>query len=177
MTVTLTTKEGFGGKLYAYNNLRGCQSRGLGRTETSLRFFYEEDEASVPRREQCGVKTEEKGIFSNTVVIQNHPVIQQKGDRAIKLYCYFETGEKTVTNSYNVLADTIPELPPFEVNIVIFGTSIHVINFLNKVMYFVPNRHLIFISFKGGTSTTGNTNIYCQWYSTNTFCCIENYRC
>ena len=108
MTVTLTTKEGFEGVLYSYTNVKGCRSKGIRRTETSLRFFYEEEEAAVPRNERCGVTKEEKGIFSNTVVIQNHPIIQQKGDRAIKIYCYFETGEKTISNSYNVLADTIP---------------------------------------------------------------------
>ncbi len=26
----------------------------------------------------------------------------QKGDRAIKLYCFFEVGDKTVTNGYDV---------------------------------------------------------------------------
>lgn len=111
MTVTLTTKEGFEGVLYSYSNVKGCRSRGLERTETDLRFFYEEEEAAVPRSERCGVVKEEKGIFSATVVIQNHPIIQQKGDRAIKIYCYFETGEKTISNSYNVLADTIPPGP------------------------------------------------------------------
>ena len=120
MTVTLTTKEGFEGVLYSYSNVKRCRSRGLQRTETALRFFYEEDEAAVPKNEQCGVVKEEKGIFSATVVIQNHPIIQQKGDRAIKIYCYFETGEKTISNSYNVLADTIPPgptPPPVDVSI------------------------------------------------------------
>ena len=111
MTVTLTTKEGFEGVLYSYSNVKRCRSRGLQRTETALRFFYEEEEAAIPKNEQCGVVKEEKGIFSATVVIQNHPIIQQKGDRAIKIYCYFETGEKTISNSYNVLADTIPPGP------------------------------------------------------------------
>lgn len=107
MTVTLTTDEGFGGKLYAFKNPRGCQARGTGRTETALTFLYEEEEQDEAYA-RCGVEREADGIFSNTVVIQNHPIIQQKGDRAIKIYCYFETGEKTVTNSYDVLADTIP---------------------------------------------------------------------
>ena len=31
----------------------------------------------------------------------------QKGDRAIKLYCFFEVGDKTVTNGYDVIAETI----------------------------------------------------------------------
>ncbi len=55
----------------------------------------------------CGVERESEGVFSNTIVVQHHPVIQQKGDRAIKLYCFFEVGDKTVTNGYDVIADTI----------------------------------------------------------------------
>jgi hypothetical protein len=31
----------------------------------------------------------------------------QKGDRAIKIYCFFEVGDKTVTNGYDVIAETI----------------------------------------------------------------------
>ena len=124
MTVTLSTKEGFEGVLYSYSNVKGCRSRGLQRTETALRFFYEEEEEAIPRNERCGVVKEEKGIFSSTVVIQNHPIIQQKGDRAIKIYCYFETGEKTISNSYNVLADTIPPgptPPPTDVRYFLFS--------------------------------------------------------
>ena len=81
MTVTLTTDEGFQGKLFAYKNPRGCQARGTGRTETSLTFLYEEEEEDQLIQQRCGVEREADGVFSNTVVIQNHPIIQQKGDR------------------------------------------------------------------------------------------------
>jgi len=101
MTVTLNTLEGFVGKMFAAKNSRECKTKGTGRTETQLTFLYEDPE------KDCGVKREERGVFSNTIVIQNHPIIQQKGDRAIKLYCFFEAGEKTVTNSYDIIADTI----------------------------------------------------------------------
>ena len=57
--------------------------------------------------DRCGVAREERGVYSNTIVIQHHPIIQQKGDRAIKLYCFFEAGEKTVSNTYNVISDTV----------------------------------------------------------------------
>merc|ERR1712223_677419 len=101
MTVTLNTVDGFRGKMFAVKNPRGCSTKGSGTTETRLTFNYNDTE------KQCGVQREERGVFSNTIVIQNHPIIQQKGDRAIKLYCFFEAGEKTVTNSYDVIADTI----------------------------------------------------------------------
>ena len=120
MTVTLNTVDGFVGKMFAVKNPRGCFTKGTKKTETRLTFLYEDPE------NDCGVKRylsiitwkigisyvhlnfrEERGVFSNTIVIQNHPIIQQKGDRAIKLYCFFEAGEKTVTNSYDVIADTI----------------------------------------------------------------------
>ena len=101
MTVTLNTVDGFRGKMFAVKNPRGCSTKGSGTTETRLTFNYQDPER------QCGVQREERGVYSNTIVIQNHPIIQQKGDRAIKLYCFFEAGEKTVTNSYDVIADTV----------------------------------------------------------------------
>ena len=100
MTVTLATEDPFRGKLFAYKNPRTCATKGRGDTETSLTFAYEGDE------DKCGVVLEEKGVFSNTIVVQHHPIIQQKGDRAIKLYCFFEVaGDKVVTNSYDVISE------------------------------------------------------------------------
>ena len=101
MTVTLNTIDGFKGKMFAVKNPRECLTKGTGRTETRLTFLYEEPD------NRCGVEREERGVYSNTIIIQQHPIIQQRGDRAIKLYCFFEAGEKTVTNSYDVIADTI----------------------------------------------------------------------
>ncbi len=99
MTVTLNTEEPFEGKMFAHSSPRGCVVRGDGARETSLTFAYEEEV------DRCGVKLEEKGVFSNTIVIQHHPIIQQKGDRAIKLFCFFEVaGDKVVTNSYDIVA-------------------------------------------------------------------------
>jgi hypothetical protein len=104
MTVTLNTEEPFGGRLFAQKSTspRQCESRGNGRSETSLTFLFEDEAAA-----RCGVERKEEGVYSNTVVVQHHPVIQRKGDRAVQLFCFFETGDKLVTNSYDVLADTI----------------------------------------------------------------------
>ena len=46
-------------------------------------------------------------MLSAVVVVQHHPVLQRKGDKAVQLYCYFTTRDKLVTNSYDVLADTV----------------------------------------------------------------------
>ncbi len=91
-------------QIFALSNPRGCFVRGGGDTRTSLSFPYEEEGDGAER--ECGVRLEEKGVFSNTIVIQHHPVIQQKGDRAIKLFCFFEVaGDKVVTNSYDILSE------------------------------------------------------------------------
>ena len=71
----------------------------INRTETSLTFSF--DQAS---RSRCGVVREEDGVLSAVVVVQPHTVIQRKGDKAVQILCYFETGEKVVTNSYDVVA-------------------------------------------------------------------------
>ena len=100
MTVTLNTEEPFTGRLFAQSGARDCETRGAARTETQLSFFFEEAAAA-----RSGVEREERGVYSNVVVVQHHPVIQRKGDRAVQLFCYFETGDKVVTNSYDVLAE------------------------------------------------------------------------
>ena len=38
------------------------------------------------------------------VVVQHHPVLQRKGDKAVQLFCFFAAQDKVVTNSYDVLA-------------------------------------------------------------------------
>jgi len=102
MTITLNTAEPFTGRLFAQSAGRECQTRGAARTDTELTIFFEEEDAA-----RCGLEREERGAYSMVVVVQHHPVIQRRGDRAVQLYCYFDTGLKVVTNGYDVLADTI----------------------------------------------------------------------
>ena len=100
MTVTLTTDEPFTGRIYSQPAPRACEARGTSLTETSLTFQFDADSIS-----RCGVTREDKGVYGNVIVIQHHPVIQRKGDRAIQLYCFFETGEKIVTDKYDVVTE------------------------------------------------------------------------
>eukprot|EP00090_Calanus_glacialis_P030487 TRINITY_DN4919_c0_g1_i2.p1 TRINITY_DN4919_c0_g1~~TRINITY_DN4919_c0_g1_i2.p1 ORF type:complete len:480 (-),score=142.94 TRINITY_DN4919_c0_g1_i2:269-1708(-) len=102
MTVTLNTGEPFTGRLFSQSAGRECQTRGTARTATVLTFSFEDEEA-----ERCGMERIEGGAYSMVVVVQHHPVIQRSGDRAVQLFCYFDTGVKVVTNGYDVLADTI----------------------------------------------------------------------
>lgn len=100
MTITLNTEEAFTGKLFAFRNPKQCSIKGTGTTQTALTFEYEDP------NQRCGTEREAEGVFTNTIVVQHHPIIQQKGDRAIKLYCFFEiAGDKVVTNSYDVIAE------------------------------------------------------------------------
>ena len=68
MTVTLNTVDAFDGKLFAAKNPRGCFIRGTGRKETRLTFLYEDPE------NRCGVQREERGVFSNTIVVHTIPI-------------------------------------------------------------------------------------------------------
>jgi hypothetical protein len=102
MTITLNTNEPFTGRLFAQSSGRECQTRGAARTATELTISFEDEAAA-----RCGLERLEEGAYSMVVVVQHHPVIQRVGDRAVQLYCYFDTGLKVVTNGYDVLADTI----------------------------------------------------------------------
>ena len=50
-------------------------------------------------------KIKESGVVSAVVVVQHHPVIQRKGDKAIQLLCYFEATDKVVTNGYDIITE------------------------------------------------------------------------
>ena len=69
--------------------------------DLNFRIQYEDPE------EDCGVeRAETEGAYTTTVVVQHHPIIQQKGDRAIRLYCYFDIDQdKVVTNSYDIISE------------------------------------------------------------------------
>ena len=111
MTVTLKTEETFTGRLFAQDTGRDCQILGTARTETKLSFYFEPSAAA-----KYGVERGERGVYSSVVVVQHHQVIQRKGDRAVKLLCYFETGDKVVTNSYDVICTTRHSNPPPDIS-------------------------------------------------------------
>ena len=54
---------------------------------------------------RCGVTRQEEGVLSAVVVVQHHPVLQRKGDKAVQLLCFFAAQDKVVTNNYDVLAE------------------------------------------------------------------------
>ncbi|KAH7970771.1 hypothetical protein HPB49_015441 [Dermacentor silvarum] len=95
MALTLHTKDPFAGRIYPRDETAGCDVQGRGSRETTLVMGL------MDRR--CGVSEDDRGRFTSTIVIQQHPVIQQKGDRIVKLFCIFDTGNRTVTNTYKVL--------------------------------------------------------------------------
>ncbi|XP_042145261.1 uncharacterized protein LOC8034991 [Ixodes scapularis] len=95
MALTLRTKDPFGGRIYPRDETPGCEVQGRGLRETTLVMGL------LDRR--CGVSEDDRGRFTSTIVIQHHPVIQQKGDRVVKLFCVFDTANRTVTNTYKVL--------------------------------------------------------------------------
>ena len=43
-------------------------------------------------------------MLSAVVVVQHHPVIQRRGDKAVQVLCYFQDNNKVVTNSYDIIA-------------------------------------------------------------------------
>ena len=99
MRVTLSTEEPFTGRLYSEKGGRQCQARGAARTQTELVVGL--DDQSLAR---CGVTRPEAGLLSAVVVVQHHPVIQRRGDKAVQVLCYFQDNNKVVTNSYDIIA-------------------------------------------------------------------------
>ena len=97
MSVKLNTANGFNGRIYSRDDPSTCEVYGNGDRRTELTFDIHSP--------QCGVLQEEEGVFTNVVVVQHHPLIQRRGDKAVKLLCMFERKNLTVTNSFNMLIE------------------------------------------------------------------------
>ena len=92
MTVHLNTADAFSGRIYSQEHPAGpCEVFGTGSRKTEISFPL--------RNSGCGVSEEDRGVYTNVIVVQHHPVIQRRGDKAVKLFCLFETTNKTVTSS------------------------------------------------------------------------------
>jgi hypothetical protein len=92
MTVHLQTGDPFEGRIYSQEHPTGsCEVFGSGQRKTEIAFGLQDS--------NCGVSEEDKGVYTNVIVVQHHPVIQRKGDKAVKLFCLFETSNKTVSSS------------------------------------------------------------------------------
>lgn len=92
--LTLSTREPFSGRIYSQSQPHTCQV--YGQKFMVTRF-------TMPISGKCGVTVEANDQLTNTVVIQYHPLIQQRGDRVIKLYCSLEEVNKTISKTFRVM--------------------------------------------------------------------------
>lgn len=97
MTLNLRTNEPFRGRMYVKDDPNACETMGRSALVSSL---------SIPFQSQARCATRElPSRYSSVVVVQQHPLIQRKSDRYIKLVCDFQTANKTISSSYNVVAN------------------------------------------------------------------------
>lgn len=98
MTLNLRTNEPFRGRMYVRDDPNSCETVGRAALGTSL---------SIPFQSQGGrcAQRELPSRYSSVVVVQQHPLIQRKSDRYIKVVCDFQTSNKTITSTYNVVAN------------------------------------------------------------------------
>ena len=97
MTLNLRTSEPFRGRMYVRDEPNACETLGRSSLVSSL---------SIPFQSQARCAARElPSRYSSVVVVQQHPLIQRKSDRYIKLVCDFQTSNKTIMSSYNVLSN------------------------------------------------------------------------
>lgn len=97
MTLNLRTNEPFRGRMYVRDDPIACETLGRSTLSSSLMIPFQ-SQARCAQRELVN-------RFSSIVVVQQHPLIQRKSDRYIKLVCDFQTANKTVMSTYNVVAN------------------------------------------------------------------------
>lgn len=96
MTLNLRTNEPFRGRMYVREDPNSCEMMGRSSLSSSLSIPFNSPTARCVQREL-------PSRFSSVVVVQQHPLIQRKSDRYIKLVCDFQTTNKTINSHYNVV--------------------------------------------------------------------------
>lgn len=96
MTLQLRTAEPFRGRMYVRDDPNACETLGRSSLSSSL---------SIPFHSHARCATRElPSRYSSVVVVQQHPMIQRKTDRYVKVVCDFQTANRTITSTYNVVA-------------------------------------------------------------------------
>lgn len=101
MTLNLRTSEPFRGRMYVRDDPSGCETLGRSGLLSSLQIPFNQS----PMGARCATR-EMPSRYSSVVVVQQHPLIQRKTDRYIKLVCDFQTSNKTISSAYSVVANT-----------------------------------------------------------------------
>lgn len=99
MTLNLRTNEPFRGRMYVRDDPSGCETLGRSGLTSSLQIPFHQTLGA-----RCATR-EMPNRYSSVVVVQQHPLIQRKTDRYIKVVCDFQTSNKTITSAYNVNAN------------------------------------------------------------------------
>lgn len=94
MILNLRTVEPFRGRMYVRDDPNSCETLGRSSLISSLNIPFQSNA-------RCATK-ELPSRYSSVVVVQQHPLIQRKTDRYIKVVCDFQTANKTITSTYNV---------------------------------------------------------------------------
>ncbi|XP_014665198.1 PREDICTED: uncharacterized protein LOC106807395 [Priapulus caudatus] len=111
----------FTGKLYAKGRSKTCFKQ----IENELRF-----EMEIPLNSpECNTVQKDVGVFVNTVVVQHHPMLVTKQDKAYRVACRYNTLEKTISNGpvnvsmINLLGDLEARLAPGPVRMTILDIT------------------------------------------------------
>ncbi|CAG7785191.1 unnamed protein product [Allacma fusca] len=89
MVAKLKTHAPFYGKMYSSTLSSDCETFGHGKLLTSIEYPLN----------GCGVTKEADGSFVGNLVVQQHPLIQKRGDSAFRLVCFFPERNRTLSQS------------------------------------------------------------------------------
>jgi hypothetical protein len=101
MELELHTLQPFNGRLYAREQPSQCETLARGNTSNRLRLPLPVDERAEAA---CGVRREADGRYSAVVVVQQHPLVQRKGDRLVRVVCSVHGHSQVVSSGYQLLS-------------------------------------------------------------------------
>ncbi|XP_076353547.1 uncharacterized protein LOC143248750 [Tachypleus tridentatus] len=94
MTLHVETQEPFKGKIFSKSKPRTCKLYGQGQKDIWFTM-----PVLLPK---CGIIKEDQQTFINTLVVQEHPIIQRKVDHVVLLRCIINNKNNTVMSTTDI---------------------------------------------------------------------------
>lgn len=106
MVAQVSSSKMFRGKIYVKSRPTSCQNDVRESLHFELAMRYHDDACDV----RSGLQQQDsRGVFSNDIIIQHHDRIVTTQDVGLSVYCQYDLGNRSITNSVDLAIERIED--------------------------------------------------------------------
>lgn len=106
MVAQVSSNKMFRGKIYAKSRPSSCQNDVRESLNFELAMKYHDDGCDVRSS-----SNDQRGVFSNDIIIQHHDRIVTTQDVGLSVYCQYDLGNRSITNNVDLAIERLDDDP------------------------------------------------------------------